>query len=622
MNFISTYFAPTVDQLIGLGAVLLVGLGLAVIGAAIGGRNRYVAADVMVGWGATALVFTLVGTLTRLPFTTISLFMAVVAIACGAYVWRRDRRLIADGAGKIMIMIVLLFVLVAAMEPSQWDEYSHWLPAARYLFEVDGFPRMGMPAPLADYPGYPTGQSLIPYMVSIISQRFVENASSLFHILLLVSLALAAIDIIRRGAGLDSKAKAGWGLCALGFMTVTIFSTAFVQKIIFTAYADLPVAAAVAFTGLLGWLILDALANNDGRKAWGLSLQAGLVLVVLLSVKPATIVLEVGILVGIVIAVLRDPDIPFGQLLKRLPLILVPGFVILLIWSWFSSRHFPLGSQTIMPFDLWQWQQMPQTLSTMGIIMLKKSPYFAMMWTISALSLVAIFRYRTRFDRFALITGSTFVGYNLFLAFVYLAIYGGYPGANALSYWRYNMHLAHLGVFCATYGLSVLWQYRLAERMTKTLPHLARVGVLLLVILPLFFAPKIRFDIRAPKQFVKQVGIEMREMLPPSARLLIIDPLSAGFYTKLMRYQLYGTATLTEAIHVISDSSAKGVRDLLERTKSDYVWVHTQNPTVVEGLGVELPNHHAHLLEKQGTQWQLIKSWPYPGYNQPQDIPD
>ena len=622
MTFLTTYFTSTPTQLLTLAAVLLLSYCMSVIGAAVGGRNRYAPADLMVGWAVTALVFTTVGTLTLIPFTYITIALAIVAAGSTIYVWRRDRRLLPAGTAKILAMNALLFLLISSMASSQWDEYSHWLLVPRYLLENDMFARIGMPVPMADYPGYPTGASLIPYLVSRIVGSFQEAAAPLFHVILLISMSLAAMDLIRIGAKLDQTKNPSWGLCALGFMTVTIFSTAFVQKVIFTAYADLPVAAAVAFSGVLCWMVLQALSKNNETQAWTYAIQAGLVLMILLNLKPATIVLFVGVLGGTSFAVLRDPDVQLSKFLKLMPALILPGIFILLLWGWFSSTHFHRGGHSVMPFDNWQWHHMGQTLLTITSIMMKKGFYFGMMLVLTAFSIVALFRIRSQFDRFALIAGCTFVGYNLFLVFVYLAIFHGYSGANALSYWRYNMHLAHLGVFCAAYGLSILWHEKLAGRFGNTSKHLAKLTVVVLILLPVAFAPKLRFDIRAPKQFVKQVGAEMASILPKGARVMVLDPLANGFYAKLMRYQLYGVATLSRDISLFHPKKLDYVRKYIEESNSTHMWVHTQSKDVVEVLGVPLKERNAHLLEKQGAGWRLIKSWPYPGYNNPNDIPD
>ena len=372
----------------------------------------------------------------------------------------------------------------------------------------------------------------------------------------------------------------------------------------------------------LGWKMLQALSNDKDAEARTLALQAGLVLMILLNIKPATIVLLGGLMAGITISALRDPQIRMIKYLKLTPFMLVPGIVIIQIWNWYSSVHFPSGSHQIMPFENWQWHHMGQTLSTITVIMLKKGAYFSMMLILSAMSFIALFRYSSRFDSFALIAGSTFVGYNMFLLFVYLAIFSGYSGANALSYWRYNMHLAHLGTFCAAYGLSILWQTHLAERSKYVMKHLAKMAVVVLILLPIAFAPKLRFDIHSPKQFAKQVGIEIATILPKGARVIVIDPLSSGFYSRLMKYQLYRAATVTQEISAFSEKTVEGIRKIIDSSNNTHAWVHTQSKEVLEVLELDLPEHSAHLLEKKRAGWRLIKTWPYPGYDNPNDIKD
>ena len=60
---------------------------------------------------------------------------------------------------------------------------------------------------MTGFPAYPTGPSLLPYMVSRIVDSFQEAAAMLFHIMELISIGLAAMDLIRIGTKLDRKKK-------------------------------------------------------------------------------------------------------------------------------------------------------------------------------------------------------------------------------------------------------------------------------------------------------------------------------------------------------------------------------------------------------------------------------
>ena len=105
MTFLTTYFTSTPTQLLTVAAVLFLSYCMSVIGAAVGGRNRYAPADLMVGWAVTALVFTTVGTLTLIPFTYITIALGIVAAGSTIYVWLRDRRLLPAGTAKILATV-------------------------------------------------------------------------------------------------------------------------------------------------------------------------------------------------------------------------------------------------------------------------------------------------------------------------------------------------------------------------------------------------------------------------------------------------------------------------------------------------------------------------------------
>ena len=230
-----------------------------------------------------------------------------------------------------------------------------------------------------------------------------------------------------------------------------------------------------------------------------------------------------------------------------------------------------------------------------------------------------LIRFDGPFDRLAIITATIFVGYNSFLLFTYFAVFGGVGGINAVSYWRYNLHLGLLGVVCTGYGGALLWR-RFGGRVPG--PMIARVLVAAVLVLPIAFAPKLRFDIRAPKIYVRTVGSEIAAMLPPGSRLAVIDPLDVGFYSKMMAYAVQGVAVVVGRTTVHYKRTPEAIQRFLDTASPTHVWVHTQVPAVGEVLGQVLAPRQSHLLAKNGGEWTLLKSWPYPGYNLPQDIPD
>lgn len=618
-SFVLTYFAPAPTQVLGLLAVLAVALACVTLGALVGGRRRLAAADLVCGWAVAGSVLTLAGTAAAVPFTPVAIALGLAAMAGLFVAWRRDGRILAAGTVRMLVLGLPLIWLVAGMAPSQWDEFSHWLLASRYLVEVDLFPGLGRPPSIADYPAYPYGVSLITYLVSRAAGFFVENAGPLFNVLLLFSFGLVAMRLVRKGLSLPEHAAPGWGMAALGILAVAGVNPTFVQKVILTAYADLPTAVALGMAGVLGWFMLEALADDDRAAARTFAWQMGLALAALVNAKSANLVLAVFVVAGVVLAGLRDPKVSPGRLAQVLPAVVLPAVVVYGAWAVYTQAQIPHGSQTVKPFAQWDLSLIPAMLGTVVTIMLKKIGYFGLMIVVAGFAVRALFRFGGAFDRLAIITATTFVGYNLFLWFAYVAIFGGYTGVRALSYWRYNLHLGMLAVACVVFGGALLWRRYMRERRPRAG---SRVAVALVLILPFVFAPKLRFDLVLPKQFVKRVGTEMAEILPAGSRVYVMDPLETGFYAKLMRYQLYGVAALAGDTNLFHGLNPREVMQRIDDADTTHLWVHTQADWVAPALGVPLAPRTAHLLARAGGGWTVIRSWPYPGYNLPQDIPD
>lgn len=614
-----TAYVPSLQQFGGLIVVLAVAWGFTSLGAVVVGARRLVEADLVSGWAVACLVFTLVGVAAPIPFVWITAILGLAALGALYLCWRRDGRVLPPGGLRVLVLAVPLLLITSAMMPSQWDEFSHWLVSERFLFDTDGFPRAGGPVNPASFPGYPYGVPLIVYLASRLAGFLVENGGALFNIVLLLATGLLFVRVVRRGAGVDEDAVPTWGLAAFAIVGATLLNTTFVQKVILTAYADLPSAAALAFAATAGWLMLEAAADGDEDRARTLAWQMGLASAALVNAKQANLVLFFMVLAGVAVAGLRDRQVGFARLLRLAPRFIGPAVVIYLVWQLHVTGELASGGMRLRAVADWQFEIIPQVLATMGTIALKKGAYFGLMLAISVFAVRALVRFDGPFDRLAIITATAFLGYNTFLLFTYFAVFGGADGINAVSYWRYNHHLGLLGLVCTGYGGALSWRH-FGSRVPPAL--VGRALIVLVLILPVVLVPKLRFDLRAPKIYVRAVGIEIAAMLPVGSRLAVIDPLDTGFYAKMMAYAVQGVAEMVGRTTVHHKRTPDLMTRFLANAEPTHVWVHTQVPAVRLALGHDLALRHSHLLAKGDNGWTLLKSWPYPGYERPQDIPD
>lgn len=612
-DYAANFFAGF-GQLAALAAVLAVWLALSVLGAAVAGRERAGEAAPLIGWALAAFAFTAAGALTPLSFRVVAAAVGAAAVGAGVFLWRRERRLLAPGQLKVLALGAPLLLLVAAMAPSQWDEFSHWLPSQRFLLEHDGFPDRARPETGASFPAYPYAWPLLGYLASRLAGRPLENAGALFNVLLLLSFALLLARLAAAASGRNSEradgaAAPGWGVAAVGVIAAA--AAAGSEKVALTAYADTATAVAAGFGAVLGWRALEARAGGRPGEALALSWQAGLALAVLVALKQATLVLFVVVVAGILLAGLRDPKLSTRALARLLPGLVAPPLALYLLWRGYVAAELPDREMGLRPPSEWFFQLIPDILARMALVASKKGVYFGLMLAATAAGLIGLVRFRGSFDRLAIVVAIVFLGYNAFLFFSYVAAFGSEDALRAASYWRYNMHLAPLAAAFAVFGGGLLWRRHLAGRLKGK--RLAWIPVAAVLALSLAAAPKLRFDRAPPGPQLRLVAERAAALIPPGAPFAVLDPLGSGESAMFAKYYAGSRAPMVGYKARHDDTGAAALRGFLSRTTPATLVVYSVTPDLNQALGTELRPGAAYLLSRDGNRWTVAAAWPDPG---------
>jgi len=503
------YFFESPTQIQSFVAVLAVWVGFWALGGLFGGRDRIREVDPIIGWATVSLVVTIGGVFFSVPFTYSAVACAALAVFAGRFAWRREGRFLSAGFFKLLVLFGPLLVLVSAMRGSQWDEFSTWLIIPQYLIENDAFPNKDSKLPGQALVAYPYSWHLVNYLASRVSGIFLENAGALFNVFLLTGFGLLVLRLIARGLERDDLGdQPPWPLIALAGLLVSLANPTFAQKVVLTAYADTASAVTTAVAAVLGWFMIEALAEGDEGRARRLAWQMGGVFLVLVNLKQATLVLLVLVVGAVTLVALRDPRIRILDVARLLPMILVPPLVIYLAWRYHVNLELASRELSLLPYEHWGIHLIPKILWAMLTILAKKGLYLAMVVAIVVVGIRGFIRSQTAFDRFAALTAAVVLGYNAFLLFVYVAVFSETDPPRVYSYWRYNMHLGMLVVGFIAYGAATLWRTRLAGRLS--LNRVAWLPVILILVAPFVFAHKIRFDTspmrqKAPTEFMSSI---------------------------------------------------------------------------------------------------------------------
>lgn len=608
------------QQLLVIAAVAVLWLALAALGAAAGGTRRPAEVDAVAGWGLAVVLFTLGGVFTELSFTVLAVAAGTAAVAAAAWRWRREGGIATGGELRIAVLALPLILLTSAMGASQWDEFTNWLPNARFLLLTDGFPDAGRPHTGGAFSAYPYALPLVTYLTSRpLGGALLEPAAPLFNVLLHLAFGLLVVRVVRHGladAGGTAVATGtpSWVLCALGALAAVPFNPTFVQKIVLTNYADSASAVSMGVAGVIGWLALNALAGGERAAARRLALLAGLALTVLVALKQANLILFLLVVVTLAVAGLRDRAIGWRRFLPLVPVLTAAPLIVYAAWRYHVATELTAGEFSFRPVAGWHWPLIADILLKMAEVLFRKGGYLGIMAVASVFALLALRRCTTPFDRLAIVAGGAFVGYNGFLFFTYFAAFGEYDALRAASLWRYNIHLGPLAIAFAWYGLAFLWvRHRVAGRLGRGVRHLGTAAIVLVLIAPLAFAPKLRFDREPEKPYFRAVAADIGEHVGGGERFTMLDPKGSGEAWGITLYALYGQVEPAGYRAAYDRLDADSLRNVIEGRDSQVVLVHSLIPAVNEVLGTDLSGSGSFLLRRSADgSWRVVETWQRP----------
>jgi len=606
------YFFDHSGQVLPLFAVAVLWLGFSVLGGAVSGVGRMRALDPLVGWAWVGFVFTGAGVFLAIPFTYLAMVTAVITIGAGVWVWRRDGGVLPGVFLRMLVLTIPLLLLVSAMRASQWDEFSDWIIIPRYMLETDAFPSKENSYPNAVYTGYPYSWHFVTYLASRIAGGLLENAGALANVFLLLMFGLVVIQLISRGAERpELMERPGWLAASLGAAAMFLTNPTFSQKIVLTSYAETASAVATGAGVVLGWLICEALVDDERRAARRYAWQMGAALALLINLKQATMVLAVLIVLATMLMAIRDRRVPVVAFVKLLPQIALPAVILYLVWRYHVSSELVAREIAVRPFYEWHIDFIPDIIMKMGVVLAKKGYYFALAIIAVGLGLRGFFRAAGPVDRFAAICAMVILGYNTFLLFTYVAAFGKFDAMRVASYWRYNMHLGPTVIAFVAYGAAILWRRHLAAwwfwRRVRWLP------MVLFLAAPFVFAKKIRFDTAPMTVHFRTVGAALPALLAPEDSYFVSDPNGSGESAVILRYELDRGAKFGGVVSAFNPHRLKRLKSVLPKPELNAMVVFSVDKGFNELLGRDFSPGRTYLLRRDGQgPWREVKSWLQP----------
>jgi len=597
-----TDLLPSWLQLGGLLGVFFAGTVLWLCGRVLAGGRGTPELQLFAGWGAFSFVVTLWGVATQSSMRWPALFFLLLAAIALAVPRLRPRRKDAAAEWRVAVLALPIWLIMLAVRPALPDTFTNFLPNAVYVFDHGFFPADDRAPTFATWPAFPYNQPLATYLATLFLPQFPPGALVHFNILLQVMLGLLFARQLRPRAA-DFAAAPSWPACAGGLLLVMALNPGFVPRIDFTSYAEPALTVGVAIIGWLAASILGKLADGGTGAARSHLVLLSASLVALVGTKQVGIVLAFGLILGLLALTLADRRIARGPAVAAIVAAALPAALLWTVWRWYVLTHFAAGELKLLPPSAWQFDILPITIANILLAIAEKPVFFTMIALVVGLALGLTPRKGlTAGTRLLLLTMALFAVYNAFLVLVYVIHMGPVAGEAAHSYFRYMTHVSLLAVLSLTVAAREwLLARRPASEAAGGRRWIAAALVVLVLLVPVAFAKRLRFDLQMPQPLIWGLAHDIAGAVRDGDRLALLMPGDNGSDSLMLRAALALTPPRRRGLDIYDVSSVEG--GLETAAKRGYV------KAVVSCAA---PANEAQLLAYDGTVWRVEKSWPYP----------
>lgn len=500
--------------------------GLSAMGALLLRAPNYSVEQSLAGWAVAAFFMTLLGIL--VPHSLLAGFVTILTactITLGA-AWRRgyfksNTWLFLLSAGFLFTLAINLYGI------GKWDDFSHWVPNALYLWQNDTLPAPDAPAPHSVWPGYPYAVPFLAYLASKLCGGFMVTGGAMFNFMFLLGFACSL-----PGWFVPAR-QPTWFMLLTGLLGVTLLNPSFNASFTMTSQGDTPTMIVVATL-----VVLIARSRPYANKTD--HILFALLSVLLMLIKQANIGIFILILCGwALVAALQK------ELRKSLPAIgfcAAAAMAARMIWQHYVSTHMDGNGFNVQPLSLWRWDLAPALLTAMGQTMLKKCGSFALFLALIALGGHALLRRQATNRYFLIVSACVAGGYLAFLFTCYLGTtFNEAEIRSAASFYRYSTHLGLLPI--AMFWLlapSFLNRPQVQRVISNRLATQVIRGIIVAALPAAFvISPTALFAL--PNKIVCAQRLEAQNLalhLGNNSRIAIFEPDGDGFFSYLMNFEL------------------------------------------------------------------------------------
>ena len=587
----SGYRLVTLDELLVFAAALIIFFALHFAGRAVLGARVHSPILPMIGLAVVYYAFVAASYLSS-GLSLIAPFLLLLALAGIGFVRCREVWLsdIVHLATSVLVGMPLTALAILVYEPL-WDDMTHWLVSAQFLFRQHHLPTEIQPIVNSSHAIYPYARAMLHAWVNSVNGNFTVNVQGIFNCLFLASTFRWLPLWIEKQQSKPLNQFENISLIAASSLLAFPWAAMLGSTLVVSSYAD-PIFA-ICFVHIFMFVMMtddiDKLIVNNRTAA----LQFSLLLSTPIAIKQSGIYL-VAIMVSWIFVIhfaerlLKKGACVSVELVStgvRLCFLLLPALFGYLLWAEYADRNSIPKSFGMRPSGEWNFDVLDQILFA-TLVQFNGRPYAPIAaCVVAALSLWVQSRGGFRFWQLNKAVGIAigfFFACYAFQVAAYTFAFTTFEATKAASFSRY-MAPAGLIVFVAL-GMLLMRGYIDWSQSRRLVVSwvLFTLGVVVIFSASTKIVPEQRIDPR-----LKDIALIIRKIYPAGDDLTLLDTLGNGFAATTVRFYLDGHMP-TNYRTLYPNANRPVTDEMLNdwQSQTDHVYVLTGPLSLYEAIGV------------------------------------